>query len=861
MYFYYNDSMNDESKVVKVSVRNLVEFMLRSGDLTQGGTGVRNIEAMQAGSRIHRKIQKSMGPGYEAEVPLFTCVPICKPEPSDSGDRGDVRDPEPLCFLRVEGRADGILREPRVLVDEIKGVYHSLKEMKEPEEIHLAQAMCYAYMVLTAEELPEIDVQVTYCRIDKMEGSRDGSKSSARSLIRRFVKTKTAAEVTEWFDGLIAKYTPWVIYEYEQRIRRDESIQELKFPFSFRPGQKELIGFTYRQIEEKKEFFIEAPTGVGKTITTVFPSVKAMGEGLIDRIFYLTAKTITRTVAEECFSLLAGQRMNREAVPPDLARSVQRRAGKRKTTGLCIRPITLTAKEKLCILDRPACDPSTCERAKGHYDRVNRALYELVTQEERWDRETVIRYAEEYRVCPFELSLDAALFADAVIGDYNYVFDPNVCLKRFFANGKKGNMVLLIDEAHNLIERGREMYSAALVKDDVLAVKRIVNSMLKKEKRAEARTAISGYVKALESANRALLAWKRECGSEESDRQKAVMEIRDLGGFSFTLMRVVAAYERMAEEVREIPERETMLTFYFDVRYFLAVWEEFDDHYRIIADYDDSGAFRVTLRCMDPSRRLREVCDRARAAILFSATLLPIRYYREQLGGTDDDAAVYAQSSFEEDKRKILIARDVTSRYKSRGAVMYQRIASYIEVFVTARQGNYLVFFPSYPFMEEVAAFLDLPDTVTVQKQGRSMKEEEREEFLRAFDGDGVVGLCVMGGIFSEGIDLTGERLIGAAIVGTGLPMVCQERELLKEYFDKANGKGFDYAYRFPGVGKVFQAGGRVIRTQDDTGVILLLDERFLQQEYLASFPREWRSYETVTIGDLREKLDRFWTG
>ncbi len=797
--------MNEKTQTVKISVRNLVEFILRSGDLTSAGTGVQNLEAMQEGSRIHRKIQSSMGIGYEAEVPLFTCVDITSPETK-----------EKFC-LTVEGRADGIFRDDDVvLIDEIKGIYKDLDEVDAPDPIHLAQAKCYAYMVTADEGLDEIDVQITYCN---MENER----------IKRFKETFSSKEITDWFSGLIKSYEPWAVYEFDWAKKRSDSIEKMDFPFPYRPGQDDLTAFTYQKINEGKRLFIEAPTGVGKTITTVFPSIKAMGEGLIDRIFYLTAKTITRTVAEDCFSLL------KDSVGDDA----------------CFKPITLTAKEKLCILDKPACDPATCPRAKGHFDRVNDALYDLLIHETGISRDTVISYADKHEVCPFELSLDAALFADAVIGDYNYVFDPNVYLRRFFSPQKKGRMVLLIDEAHNLVERGREMYSATIVKEDFLAVARAAKAMLKKEHRPDAVYSLRQFISSVESVNRALLELKRNCDS--------FLEVKDFSSIGFKLLRVIANYELMAAENPILPDRDLFLEFYFNVRRATVVWEEYDDHYLTYANYDSDGNFRVTLQCMDPSTRLREVCDRARAGIFFSATLLPIRYYKEQLGGDPDDDAVYARSSFTDDQRLILIARDVTSLYKSRGPRMYERIATYIERFVTAKQGNYLVFFPSYKFMEEVAAFIDLPDDITLLTQGRSMREKEREDFLAAFDSDNVVGLCVMGGIFSEGIDLTGDRLIGAAIVGTGLPMVCDERELFRRYFDEKKGNGFDYAYLYPGLGKVFQAGGRVIRTADDRGVILLLDERFLRQEYMKEFPREWNSHETVTIDTLNDKLDRFW--
>ena len=782
-----------------------MEFLFREGDITSGGSGVRDTEAMQLGSKIHRKIQKSMGLGYEAEVSLFTLQKI------ESKEFGEAFD------LKIEGRADGIFREGnRVLIDEIKGVYLDVNELEEPVFVHKAQAMCYAYMVAEAENLPEIDVQVTYCHLETEQ-------------IVRFQESFTRLAITEWFRDLMDAYEKWAVYEYDWKKKRNQSIRQLSFPFEYRPGQKELAAMVYHTINEKKKLFIEAPTGVGKTITTVFPAVKAMGEGVHDRIFYLTAKTITRTVAEDCFALLGEQ-------------------------NLCLKPLTITAKEKMCILDKVSCNPGDCERAKGHYDRVNEAVYDMLVHEEKMSREIILQYAEKHQVCPFEMGLDAALFADAVICDYNYVFDPNVYLRRFFSAEKKGNMVLLVDEAHNLVERGREMYSARLVKEDFLAVKRIVKATLRHEKRPEVQYLLRKFEKSLEAVNRCLLNWKHECDEFEV--------ISDTGMLEFQLLRVLGDYELFAKEYPVLPERDTLLEFYFNVRRFVAVLENMDEKYRTYLDYDVERNFRIKLQCMDPSGCLENVMERVRSTIFFSATLLPIRYYREQLGGKKEDAAVYAKSVFSPEQRKVLIARDATTKYTRRGPSEYEKIAHYIECFVSAKQGNYLVFFPSYSFMDQVVTRLQEREHRRLLVQGTDMREREKEEFLEAFDSeseDSVIGCCVMGGIFSEGIDLREDRLIGAVIVGTGLPMVCNERELFKNYYEEKKGSGFDYAYLYPGVNKVFQAGGRVIRTVSDRGAILLLDERFMQRQYQELFPREWFPYEVVNCEEMGRVLGEFW--
>mgnify|MGYP000271934026 CR=1 FL=1 len=783
---------------IQISVRNLVEFIFREGDIDNRHAA--SPDAMQDGSRIHRMIQKRMGLEYEAEVPLRYIVPYENYQ------------------IQIEGRADGVIHREngQVIVDEIKGTYQELKHIREPKKVHLMQALCYAFIVAEKEDLREIGVRMTYCNMDTEE-------------IKYFHETYTRVEVRNWFWNLMDRYKKWADFTYEWHQKRQESIHALAFPFDYRTGQKELVGHVYQTICHKKKLFIQAPTGVGKTISTIFPAVKAVGEEKADRIFYLTAKTITRTVAEDCFELL----------------------GKQK---LLFKTLTITAKEKMCVMDTVSCNPGECERAKGHYNRVNEAVYDMLIHEHKMSRDMIEKYAEKHQVCPFEMALDAALFADAVICDYNYVFDPNVYLRRFFSTEKKGNMVLLVDEAHNLVERGREMYSARLVKEDFLAVKKIVKAMERHEKRPEVHYILRKFEKSLEAANRVLLAWKKECDEFEV--------ISDAGTLEFALLRVAGDYELVAKEYPVLPERDTILSLYFDVRRFLAVLEKFDESDRIYLDYDEERKFRIKIQCMDPSGCLKEVMERVQSTIFFSATLLPIRYYKEQLGGEKEDAAVYAKSVFLPEQRKVMIARDVTTKYTRRGAAEYEKIAAYIDSFISAKEGNYLLFFPSYRFMDEIVTRLPNRENQRILVQMPEMREREREEFLEAFSEEtdkSVIGCCVMGGIFSEGIDLKEECLIGAVVVGTGIPMVCHERELFKDYYEEKKGDGFSYAYLYPAVNKVFQAGGRVIRTINDKGAILLLDERFMQKQYQDLFPREWYPFDVVNCEKMKELLAEFW--
>ncbi len=777
-------------KKIKISVRNLVEFVLRSGDLDNRRTSGAQKEAMQEGSRIHRKIQKRMGSGYQAEVGMKFAVE------------------EDGFSIEIEGRADGIIREASgVTVDEIKGVYQDLAEKEKAEEVHLAQARCYGYFLAEKEDLPSVTIQITYCNIETEE-------------IRRFREELSYEELKEWFGGLIHEYAKWARYLYHHGLRRDASIKDLTFPYPYRKGQKELAAVVYRAIEGEKRLFIQAPTGTGKTLAAVYPALKAIGEGHGDKLFYLTAKTITRTVAEDTFSIL-------------------------RDHGLYFLSVTITAKEKLCFLEKPDCNPDSCPYAKGHFDRVNDAVYEIIHREAAIGRETVLEYAERFQVCPFEFCLDITNWADGIICDYNYVFDPGVRLKRYFADNVTGEYIFLIDEAHNLVSRAREMYSESIVKEEVLLVKRILKERSPK------------LTRLLDRCNRILLEMKRECG-------EATL-FPDVNHLCLAVSAMFAQLEIFMEENVEFEDRDIVLDFYFRIRNFLSIHELADENYQIYGEVGRDGQFSVRLFCVNPSGNLISCLNQGRAAVFFSATLLPVNYYKELLSGAKEDPAVYARSPFQRDHMLLLVGRDVSSRYTRRNAREYEKIADYIENITEARKGNYMVFFPSYQYMQEIEGVLSARGSGLVRTlQKNNMNEAEREDFLRKFEEErtgSFAAFCVMGGVFSEGIDLKEERLIGAILIGTGLPMVCTEQEILKGYFDRQNKDGFRFAYQYPGMCKVMQAAGRVIRTAEDRGVVALLDERFLEWDYQAMFPREWTDYQIVDRGNVKAAVERFWEG
>lgn len=844
---------------IQISVRNLVEFILRSGNIDNRRVAAPD-NAMQEGGRIHRMIQRRMGTDYHAEVFLRYIFETADYE------------------IHIEGRADGIIIQPdsdivqtpelmdlkleaafqdrvRVTIDEIKGTYRDIHKMKEAMPVHLAQAKCYAYIYGSQNHLKNIRIRLTYCNIDTEE-------------IRYFHFEYEMDELTKWFDELLGQYKKWADFQFRWQQLRRQSIKELVFPFDYRKGQKELVTYVYQTIYHKRKLFVEAPTGVGKTISTIFPSVKAMGEGIGQKIFYLTAKTITRTVADDTIELMRRQ-------------------------GLKLKSVILTAKDKICFMEEAECNPEYCPYAKGHYDRINEAIYDLLTHEDNFNRKAIEEYAIKHQVCPFEMCLDMSLFADVVICDYNYLFDPHVYLKRFFTEGVREDYIFLVDEAHNLVDRGREMYSAVLKKEDFLALKKIVKDYDGK------------LYRQLERCNRELLELKREC------ENYVCLDVEEAAPFVRALLRLSSLMETYLEEHEESPVRKDILEFYFEVSHFLLIHDKLDRNYVIYTQLESDGGFSIKLFCVNPSKNLRECMMRGRSTILFSATLLPVQYYKRLLGAEEGDYEVYARSIFDSRKKGLFIAEDVTSKYTRRTEMEYYNIASYIHRIVRQREGNYMIFFPSHAFLQNVydmycKYFLDEGE-VECLLQEEYMDEESREAFLARFakgaspcqgteslkaDIAGLIcmeieeeieegaegkdalieahelvmrergtllGFCVLGGIFSEGIDLKNDSLIGAIIVGTGLPQVCNEREILKRFFDSQGDNGFDFAYKYPGMNKVLQAAGRVIRTAQDIGIVALLDERFLTASYQRMFPREWEAYDRVSLERIEKKVERFW--
>ena len=780
------------SNIIKISVRSLVEFVMQQGDLD-----LRMMSSNRAveGTRIHKKIQSQGGEEYTSEVSLSYTYQS-----------------ENL-LLQISGRADGIIKNlDRTIVDEIKSTTISLENLHENYNmLHWAQAKGYAYVYAKENNLNEIDVQLTYCNVESRE-------------IKRFIKTFDINTLEKDFFYLIYEYIKWAKYINEWVTERNESIKKMKFPFdNFRKGQRELSVSVYTTLKEEKKLFIKAPTGIGKTMGTIFPSIKYLGENGIDRIFYLTAKTIGRSVAEGAINKLRNQKLR-------------------------LKSITLTAKDKICPNIEANCNPEECKYARGYYDKLKIVIADIFGNEDEFTKEKITEYALKYEICPFEFSLDLSLWCDCIICDYNYVFDPRVYLRRFFIDAKE-DYTFLIDEAHNLVDRSREMFSASINKQPALELKR----KTKEDYPTLSRT--------LNKINSLMISYKKK--AEES------------GGVFIQLEEPLDLYlvmYRFKEEMDEIIAQnvkvdyiDELMEYYFKVLGIIRTYDMYDENYVTYYEIMNSD-LKVKLFCLDPSMLLKQQMKKSKSNIIFSATLNPLEYFMKILGGDESDYRLCLESPFKKENLCLMINNSIATTYKERENTISELI-SCIKNAILSRRGNYMIFFPSYKYMMDVLEILECDliknKDVKLLIQSPVMTEEEREEFLQEFKEGidySVFGFVVMGGIFGEGIDLVGDKLTGAIVVGVGLPQICFERELIKEFFDKKGLSGFNYSYMYPGINRVMQAVGRVIRTDNDKGIVLLIDKRFLYRDYLNIFPNEWSNFKKISNDrEAQSNIYEFW--
>ncbi len=773
-------------RIYKISVRSLVEFILRTGDI---GGGFATVSRAQEGIRWHQKLQKQAGLDYQKEV-VFTEEVYLR---EDS-------------LLQIEGRADGIFRdeEGRWVIDEIKSTVMDPENFRrDGYPIHWAQAKCYGYLFARQEGLEEIRVRLTYIYTET-------------ESVRHFYRVYTIAELEEFWQELILSYQKWILWQEKWRQVRNKTAELLEFPFpAFRAGQRMMSAYVFQAIRDKKRLFLQAPTGIGKTLSALFPGIKSMGQERGEKIFYLTAKNITAQAPLQALRLL-------------------------RERGLKAKTIVITAKDKICPQTKRQCDADHCPYAKGHFDRINEAVYEALQAEQNFEKATIQRWAEKYQVCPFELSLDLATWADIIVCDYNYAFDPTASLKRFF-QGKEQDYILLVDEAHNLVDRGREMFSAGLHKSDFMELRKVID----KEKEPYLYRSIDQIHKLFVEEGKKIVEGDYLVEEEPSEKWYRVLQ-------RFT----ERASAFLQEQDKNVPDE--LMDRYFEVLFFLKIWENKDKGYEY---YVQKQKKEVYLRffCVNPAKQLQQTYQLVRSVIFFSATLTPIGYYKTLLSGIMEDTAIDLPSPFVPDHQQVVLLGELGATYQTRqGSV--EEACRWIAETYHVRKGHYMVFFPSFAYLRMVQdSFEEQYPDIPLQCQNSEMTEEERLSFLAIFEkAEPVIAFCVLGGVFSEGIDLVGDRLIGAIVVSVGLPQLGLERNLIREHMEQEVGQGFEYAYMYPGLGRVLQAAGRVIRTETDRGVILLLDERFLQERYRRLYPAHWQP-EVVRPDNVEKRLKEFW--
>jgi DNA excision repair protein ERCC-2 len=772
---------------LKIAVRELIEHVFRSGDLLFEFLGsIRPVE----GIRAHQKIQNSRPDTYQPEVSI-----------SHQVETDRLR-------LIIGGRIDGVYAEPdRTIIEEIKTTTRNPDYFKKNQPpIHWAQVKTYAYIYGSQQGLEEIMAQLTYYQIDTGE-------------IRTFKHTFDIAELKIFFDDLIARYLAWAQTINDWSRRRNESIQDLDFPFvTYRPGQDKMAKEAYRAMCDHSQLLVEATTGIGKTIAVLYPAVKALAEKLSQKIFYLTARTTGRIVAQKALDEL-------------------------RAKGLRLKSVTLTAKDKICFCPDSACNPEECEYARGHFDRINDAVKAIFARD-AFTREQIVETARIYRVCPFEFSLELSHWADCIICDYNYVFDPRVYLRRFFQE-ENDDYIFLIDEAHNLVDRSREMFSAEIFKQPVLDIRRQLKDKL------------PHIFKSLGRINAWLVKARKKCAESrnplaEKDPPDELIPL--LKGFLFIT-------ERWLVQNIKTAFRDSLLDLYFAVSGFVRVADQYDECYTTC--YEKMGKdLKLKLFCIDPSIHLEKAMNRCQVAIFFSATMTPMDYFKRILGCDQSAQHLILHSPFPGENLGLYISDQISTYYRDRDQTVSQ-VSRVIATLIEQKKGNYLLYFPSYVYMRKIyqSYTARCPQTETIlQKPG--MAESERDMFLRRFSQNNpqtLVGFAVMGGIFGEGIDLVGKRLMGAVVVGVGLPGISLERELIKEYFTNALGAGFEYAYLYPGINRVLQAAGRVIRTENDRGVVLLIDQRYARFQYKSLLREEWDPIRVQNPAQLADGLRDFW--
>ena len=801
---------NCESCAVELDICELCERALRRGDLDAMPFSA---VTRRDDKELYYRLQSEAGAYYNPDVEIRNTVML-------DG-----------IYYTVSGLADGIIRKnDSITVDKIKCV-KGKSFYAPPDELTLGMLKCAAYFVCAREEQNTVEGRVSYYNTDTKK-------------LKYFRYTFLFSELKAFYLSMLERIA------YRARIAVSRVCDELPsasnavFPYTeLREGQETMIRECFGAIKHGNRMIVEAPTGTGKTISALFPAVRALGGGYCDKIFYLTPKTSTR---REAFSA----------------------AGRLFSSGVLLRTVMISAKEQVCLCgaralgEQSACSSRFCEYASGYYDRIDGALQDILRNYRGFSRGLILEIAKKHRVCPYELSLDLSELCDIIICDYNYAFDPTVYFRRYFgpAETRKEKYVFLVDEAHNLADRAREMYSAEL---RLSSFERVAALFSQDELYGE------DISEMLAPIVRAISRIKRLC---KEDIIKDA-EGNDVGFYinSEPLSSIGDAAEMLRKKLgewlkknHEHPLANELNSLSSELRKYLTVLDYFDKNFRFYAQIS-GGDIKLRLYCLDPSDIMNALLTRASASVMFSATMTPPEYFCDVLGGGQKAQKLSLPSPFPTENLCVAVADYINTRYDARENNA-RRFVNVIAAAVKPKAGNYIAYFPSYQCLEQTyEVFAERYPKIETVVQKKHMSAAQREEFLAAFKDDTGrmrIGFCVLGGVFSEGVDLPGSRLIGSIIFGVGLPGLSNERNIIKEHFDMKSddGTGYDYAYTYPGMNNVLQAAGRVIRRAEDSGIVVLADDRYTTPKYRALFPSHWQGVKYAgNASSLAEIIRRFW--
>lgn len=772
---------------MNVSVKEIAEFLYGTGSLTN--ERVLQTRAIE-GTEIHQYWQNKYLENDQKEVVVKTTVF------------------NETIELTISGRIDGVLnRDGHLVIEEIKSTHTDFDVLDEKTyPSHLAQLKMYAYMYLEHLDARSIDIVLTYIKVED------------RTTLQ-FEKHLTKKKLETYFNKNIDKYLEWLMLLHQHENARLKSIEGLSFPFdTFRLNQREMMAYIYKNVLRKGILYAEAPTGIGKTVASLFSSLKAVNQPR-EKVFYLTAKNDGKKVVLDTVRLLDEK-------------------------GLIAKTCEITAKDSMCLLDERDCDPEVCPYAKGYYKKVYKAIRDIYSQETILTKHLFKSYGKKHKVCPFELSLDTSNYADIIICDYNYVFDPLVHLIRYFEMDGYAP-IILCDEAHNLVSRSRAMYSASLFSNDFLRIKETAR-YLKPNPSYE----LNQILDIFEEASIELM---------EVDFIKK----EEVNPYLLkTLKKLLGKLDQIFSDDRVQFDKKTLREFYFNVHRFLRISEYYNDEFVFLLEKSDND-IQCSIQCLNASSFITETIEHhTEGCTFFSATLDPMFYYKALLTGDIGDDISF-MSPFKQSNLLLLAVDDVSTRYKDRENSI-DKIIDVTRALVASKKGNYIVFFPSYAYMKIVKERLvEEIEGVSFVTQRREMFSSERKEIMKLFEEDAEtsqVFLFVMGGIFGESIDLIGDMLSGVLVIGVGLPALSPFNNVLRSHYDMTFRNGFDYAYTYPGLNKVIQAVGRVIRTETDRGIAILLDDRFTTRKYLSLYPKAWSHIAICNqVDELSNMMKDFW--